>query len=178
MKKISAVLAYLASLLLFACATQPASQLGAERPCALTVRLASHAETDYAGSLTPPYKVPDEIISKIDRDFVVLAVEVDSPKGGEEIKLLSLNADGGQARYYEKADFVGWWMAAGDISGDQAWKRYIDRTYLPSSSFRAHRGKQVYYAVLMGKKPLARPLTVNASFLVDGEERDYEIKCD
>jgi hypothetical protein len=178
MKRISILVACIASLLMLSCATQPSAQLGADRPFGITVRLASRAETDYAGSLTPPYKVPDAIIFKIDREFVVLAIEVDSPKGGEEIKLLSLNADSGQARYYEKSDFVGWWMAAGDISGDQAWKRYVDRTYLPASSFRAHLGKQVYYAVLMGKKPLARPLAINASFLVNGELHNCEVECD
>ncbi|MCX7023808.1 MAG: hypothetical protein NT080_04220 [Spirochaetes bacterium] len=177
MKPVHLAFAVSLSLVLVACASAPGKPDARASVCTLDLRIATSRDfPDVGGAFPSPYEPPDGLIFKSDQDFVVLTVEIESGSGGNSLQVLAIDAEGGQAVYLGRAGFIRWWKGRSWYDErNRTWERYLHRTYLPEGAFNTKRGKQLYHVVLMGKRPLAKPVVMNARFLVDGEERSFVV---
>ncbi len=170
----------LASLLVQSCTTISERPSGAPSLDALSVRIATNDELSASASIMPsPYEPPDGLFVKSDQGFVVLVIEVTGASGANQVELTGMRTQEKGISFQTRDAFIAWWKNRNIYEGsDHAWERYIRQTYLPPGNFRLSRGDSTYFAVLMGKRPIPKPLSIEARFKVDGQERIFNISMD
>lgn len=126
-----------------------------------------------------PYQCPDTLLFKSDKEFIVLVIELVPEHQGENVELVEIAASDSTTRYQPKTAFIDWWKTRSIYeSYNRDWLRYLDRTYVPEGSFHLVKSHYKLFAVLMGKRPIPKPLSIEARFKVDGQERIFNISMD
>lgn len=177
MKSIRPIVLLLVSLFLCTCSTVSNSSVPADLVDSFNVRLATLQETENSGTIRPsPYIPPDGLFLKSDQEFIVLVIEAVSESGDSQASLIDIVASDGSTRYRTKNEFISWWKTRSVYeSYRRDWQRFLDRTYVPEGVFSIERGKSTFIAVMMGKRPIPKPLSVEARFMVNGQEQKFLI---
>jgi len=116
-----------------------------------------------------PYRTPGSMITGKPHEFVRLGITIASTRKATIYVdgIVAKNAAGEEgARFYPKSEFSDYTAQWSNKMRARA-QEIIQDTYVPDSGFVVSPGKVTYYAVLIGKKELPRPLTVTASVGVD-----------
>ena len=124
---------------------------------------------------TNPFLAPSLLARGTPDEFVVLAITTWLPGPlSVGVDATVTNSAGDEvARMYGLQEMHDYWSNWGDQYDKPAETRLVtlDRYYIPSyPSFDAPKGKRTYYAVLIGKKPIARPSTVRATVSLGDQE--------
>jgi hypothetical protein len=122
-----------------------------------------------------PYSAPSVLLYGRPYEFIVL--EAVFPIGAKRIDLSDiscLDANGSQcARFYTASELVEFWRQwANEESCWEAMKREIRKSYFPEGIAKSEKR---YILLLVGKRPIQKPVTVQADFVVDGELRSLEL---
>lgn len=118
-----------------------------------------------------PYLEPSALIRGKPYEFSVLRIEISTSGSAAAVLSASVvGADGtvlASAKDLEQMKLF-WDMWEGSDPNKGRRLTSLERSYLPGYSFEQKPGRRVYYLVLMGKNPLPRPATIEATLLVEG----------
>lgn len=184
MKASVAALSCLAALVLVGCATLPRVQDHSGVDVSVTGLTDQRVMIDYGQGFPfepDPYIPPNQLLAGSHDAYVVLRIEVAS------IRKSFVRLDGAAAtdssgtvvaRLFSKREFLN--LLARQNTDEQLITQLgvmVERTYFPDGGLETGPGSRRYAVVLVGKSPLATPLTVNAQVTVDtGSPRAFQFQ--
>jgi hypothetical protein len=120
--------------------------------------------------LTNPYLEPVSLLRGKKNEFIVLKIDLElAVPARVKFYASALSPDGKEVAELKNIElFQLYWdmQAEGEGSGRRA--PNLQRSYLPGFEFTARKGRNTYYAVLIGANPIPRPATVSAELNVVG----------
>ena len=179
MRKISSVLVYaLSAFIILSCTTTGIGDGGRTSVVAKLVDQKELLKEFGVRKTENPYTPPVTMLLKPVFEFIVVSVEVSSQMP-VNIKIESATVIGSKnesiAKLLTSVELHELWLFYG--KPEMLYHLYdkIDRSYIPSTSYKAKTGKSRRLLVFSGAYPIKKPCTISLTLLVDGVETAFDL---
>jgi hypothetical protein len=179
-RELTAFLGIALLLSLAACATAPK---GMEDSVHIVIVPKEELKAKFGSNFrTNPFLAPSTVMMGEPVEFVVLRVEVNASRKADLLVNASINGAEGQemakaSSLNEMTEFWRMWQDD-DVTMDKR-QSTLESCYLRDAHIAVKPGRDAYYLVLMGKKPIPRPSAVIAGYkLGDAEAVGLKIALD